>query len=63
MTDFVDNVVDDKFFSVFEGPLWNVEAALRGVGAASFIGSNFGFGLDGKAKELGGDVGDCLDFI
>jgi hypothetical protein len=46
VADFVDNVVDDKLFSMLEGPLWNIEAALRGIGAASFIGSNFGLGLD-----------------
>jgi hypothetical protein len=46
MTNLMDNVVDDEFFSVLESPLWNVETALRGIGAASFIGSNFGFGFD-----------------
>jgi hypothetical protein len=46
MANLVDNVIDDKLFSVLEGPLWNVETALRGVGATSFIGSNFGLGLD-----------------
>lgn len=63
VANFVDNVVDDKFFSVFERPLWNRKPPLRGIGAASLIGSNFGFGSDGKAKELGGEVGDSLDFI
>jgi hypothetical protein len=63
VTDFVDNVVDDEFFSVFKRPLWDRKPVLRGIGAASFIGSNFGFRSDGKAKELGSDVGECLDFI
>lgn len=59
----MDNVVDDEFFSVVERPLWNRKPPLRGVGATPLVGSNFGAGLDGYAKELGGDVGDGLDFI
>jgi len=63
MANLMDNVVDDEFFSVFERPLWNRKPPLRGIGATPLVGCNFGFGSDGKAKELGGDVGDCLDFI
>lgn len=47
MTDFVDDIVDEEFFSVLEGPFGNCKVALRGIGAASFSLSNFAFGLDG----------------
>ena len=63
VANFVDNVVDDKFFSVFERPLWNRKPPLRGVGATPLVGCNFGAGFDGEAKELGGEVGDGLEFI
>ena len=62
MTDFVHDVVDDKFFSVLEGPFGNVKAALRGVGAASFIGSNFGFGFDWESEEFCCEVCNGLNF-
>lgn len=59
----MNNVIYDKLFSVLKCPFGNVEAALRGVGATSFVFCNLRFRLDWQTKEFCGEVGDCLNFI